>query len=149
MGQNLPNITQLVPHGAGFKNTHLWLLHFYSFQHTLLGSCYKPQTCEDHVETVHGPPALRSSQEQRTRLKQCCTDEQDTKGRCVLTGNEHHLNRRWIFNPHRIKADRSRSVHGVLQARILEWVAMPFSRDLPDPETEPGSPALQADSLLS
>ena len=149
MGQNLPNITQLVPHGAGFKNTHLWLLHFYSFQHTLLGSCYKPQTCEDHVETVHGPPALRSSQEQRTRLKQCCTDEQDTKGRCVLTGNEHHLNRRWIFNPHRIKADRSRSVHGALQARILEWVAMPFSRDLPDPETEPGSPALQADSLLS
>jgi len=22
------------------------------------------------------------------------------------------------------------SVHGILQARILEWVAMPFSRDL-------------------
>ena len=25
------------------------------------------------------------------------------------------------------------SVHGILQARILEWVAIPFSRDLPDP----------------
>jgi len=25
------------------------------------------------------------------------------------------------------------SVHGILQARILEWVAMPSSRDLPDP----------------
>ena len=25
------------------------------------------------------------------------------------------------------------SVHGTLQARILEWVAMPSSRDLPDP----------------
>ena len=24
------------------------------------------------------------------------------------------------------------SVHGILQARILEWVAIPFSRDLPD-----------------
>ena len=24
------------------------------------------------------------------------------------------------------------SVHGILQARILEWVAMPSSRDLPD-----------------
>jgi len=25
------------------------------------------------------------------------------------------------------------SVPGILQARILEWVAMPSSRDLPDP----------------
>ena len=41
------------------------------------------------------------------------------------------------------------SVHGILQARILEWVAILFSRDLPDPGIELGSPALQADSLLS
>ena len=41
------------------------------------------------------------------------------------------------------------SVHGILQARILEWVAISFSRDLPDPGIEPGSPALQADALLS
>ena len=40
------------------------------------------------------------------------------------------------------------SVHGILQARILVWVAIPFSGDLPDPEVEPGSSALQADSLL-
>ena len=40
-------------------------------------------------------------------------------------------------------------VHGILQARILEWVAIPFSRDLPNPGIEPGSPALQAKSLLS
>ena len=26
------------------------------------------------------------------------------------------------------------SVHGILQARILEWVAMPSSKDLPNPE---------------
>ena len=31
--------------------------------------------------------------------------------------------------------------------RILEWVAYPFSRNLPNPEIEPGSPALLADSL--
>ena len=41
------------------------------------------------------------------------------------------------------------SVHGILQARIPEWIAVLFSRDLPDPGIEPGSPALQADSLLS
>ena len=29
------------------------------------------------------------------------------------------------------------SVHGTLQARILEWVAMPFSGDLSDPGIEP------------
>ena len=39
------------------------------------------------------------------------------------------------------------SVHGILQARILEWVAIPFSRDLPDLWIEPGSPTLWADSL--
>ena len=41
------------------------------------------------------------------------------------------------------------SVHGILQARILEWVAISFFRDLLDPGIEPKSPALQADSLLT
>ena len=40
-------------------------------------------------------------------------------------------------------------VHGILQARIPEWVAIPFSRNLPDPGIEPESPALQADSSPS
>ena len=39
------------------------------------------------------------------------------------------------------------TVHGILQARILEWLAFPFSRDLPNPGIEPRSPTLQADSL--
>ena len=39
----------------------------------------------------------------------------------------------------------SSSIHGILQARILEWLAIPFSRDLPDPGIEPGFPALLAD----
>ena len=37
------------------------------------------------------------------------------------------------------------SVHGILQARMLEWVAMPSPGDLPDPGIEPRplmSPAL-------
>ena len=39
-------------------------------------------------------------------------------------------------------------VQGILQARILEWVAFPFHspRDFPNPEIKLGSPALQADS---
>ena len=39
------------------------------------------------------------------------------------------------------------SVHGILQTRILEWVAIPFSRSS-RPGIKPGSPALQAVSLL-
>ena len=34
------------------------------------------------------------------------------------------------------------SVHGISQARILEWVAISFSGDLPDPGIEATSPAL-------
>ena len=37
------------------------------------------------------------------------------------------------------------SVHGISQARMLEWVAMPSPRDLPDPGIGPkslASPAL-------
>ena len=38
---------------------------------------------------------------------------------------------------------------GILQARTLEWVAMPSSRGLPNPRIEPRSPTLQVDSLPS
>ena len=41
------------------------------------------------------------------------------------------------------------SVNGALQARILEWAAVSFSRDLPDRGIKPGPPALQVDSLPS
>ena len=39
------------------------------------------------------------------------------------------------------------TAHGILQARILEWVAIPSPAELPDPEIELGSPALQVMSL--
>ena len=41
------------------------------------------------------------------------------------------------------------SVHGIRQARILEWLAFYSPGSLPDPRIEPGSPVLQVDSLLS
>ena len=36
---------------------------------------------------------------------------------------------------------------GTHQARILDWVAVPFSRGLPTQRPKPRAPALQADSL--
>ena len=37
------------------------------------------------------------------------------------------------------------SVHGILQARILEWVAFPFSRGSSQPRDRTQSPVLQVD----
>ena len=39
------------------------------------------------------------------------------------------------------------SVHGILQAILLEWLPCPPPGDLPNPRIEPRSPTLQADSL--
>ena len=41
------------------------------------------------------------------------------------------------------------SVLGILQERILKWVAISYSRDLPNPGIEHRAPSLQAYSLLS
>ena len=41
------------------------------------------------------------------------------------------------------------TVHGILQAGILEWITIPFCGDIPNSGIKPRSPALQADSLLS
>ena len=39
------------------------------------------------------------------------------------------------------------TVHGILLARILEWVAVPFSRGSSQPRDQTQSPTLQVDSL--
>ena len=41
---------------------------------------------------------------------------------------------------------RGSSVHGILQARTLQWVAIPSPGDLPNPGIKAMSPAWQADS---
>ena len=41
------------------------------------------------------------------------------------------------------------SVHGILQARILEWIAIPFSRGFSQPRDRTRVSGLQADSLPS
>ena len=41
------------------------------------------------------------------------------------------------------------AVHGIIQARMLAWVAVPFSMNLPNPGIEPRPPALQAYSLTA
>ena len=40
------------------------------------------------------------------------------------------------------------SVHGIFQARILEWVAFPPPGDFPDPGIRPASPALAGGFLI-
>ena len=76
------------------------------------------------------------------------------------------LLRRWLLNRFSRKGSVSRlvvseslwphecslpgsSVHGILQVRILEWIAIPFSRGFLDRGIKLASPALHADSLWS
>ena len=41
------------------------------------------------------------------------------------------------------------SVHGILQARILEWLAISYSVDLPNPGIEPPSLAFPAGGFFT
>ena len=59
------------------------------------------------------------------------------------------LNRVQLFCNPMYSSPPGSSVHRILQATILEWVAIPFSRRYPDQEIDPRSPALQTDSLGS
>ena len=100
---------------------------------------------------------LVSGQEQRHRHREwTCGHSGEGEGRmqseiwldintlCVLVAQS------WLTlcNPMDCSPPGS-SVHGILQARTLEWVAMPFSRGSFQPGIKLGSPALQADSLSS
>ena len=64
--------------------------------------------------------------------------------RCVLS----HLSRVQLCDPVDCSPPGS-SVHGILQARTLEWVALscPPPGDLPNPGIKPRPPALQVDCL--
>ena len=55
----------------------------------------------------------------------------------IITTQESNPNCQWIL----YQLDHQGN------PRVLEWVAYPFSRGLPNPGIEPRSPALQADSL--
>ena len=55
---------------------------------------------------------------------------------CCMLSCFRHV---WLFVTPWTVAQPDSSVHRILQARILEWVAMSFSRDLPDPGIKPMS----------
>ena len=50
-----------------------------------------------------------------------------------------HFHCVWLCNPMDCSPTAS-TVHGILQARILEWVLCPLPGNLPDPEIKPASP---------
>ena len=59
------------------------------------------------------------------------------------------FSRVWLFATPWTVAHQAPLSTGILHARILEWVAIFFSRASAQPGIEPRSPALQVDSLLS
>ena len=68
-----------------------------------------------------------------------------------MTEDRDLLSSVWFFvAPHTVgDCLPGSSVHGILQAKILEWVAIPFSRGSSSSRDWTWVPALQADSLLS
>ena len=58
-----------------------------------------------------------------------------------FTESDRSLSCVWLCDP------MDYTVHGILQARMLEWVASPFSRGSSQPRDWPRSPALQVHSL--
>ena len=62
---------------------------------------------------------------------------------CLVTRSCPTLKALWIVVPPGFP------VHGISQARIVDWVAISFSSGSSHPGIEPGSPALQADALSS
>ena len=78
--------------------------------------------------------------------------------KCLFFREVSHLMKRRItvLNWSRVKVTRScpthwdpmdYTVHGILQVRIPEWVAYPFSSRPSRPSNQTGFPALQVDSL--
>ena len=71
---------------------------------------------------------------------------------CIVHAASGHScsSRVWLFTTPWTVAHQALLSMGILQARILEWVATPPLGDLPNPGIEPAFPAslaLQADSL--
>ena len=114
-----------------------------------------PWDCYPPGSSVHGIllarilewVAIHSSRGSSWPKDQTCIS---CTGRWILY---HWATREALWEAHmKIKWSESRSVvfnslrpheHGILQARILEWVAISFSRG----SSQPRSPALQVDSL--
>ena len=87
------------------------------------------------------------------RMARMRTKNVDTKQRnCNIIYIHRYLRYQLVLVPQSDPMDCSlpgSSVHGVSQARILEWIPIPFSCGFSDAGLEPESPALQADSLSS
>ena len=73
--------------------------------------------------------------------------------KCIHTHTHSHSVIANSLRSHGVMSDSASlpgsSVHGILQARILEWVALPSSRGSSQPRDKPRSPTFLADSLLS
>ena len=113
---------------------------------------------EDQAQT--GPPGQESVHKERTEVYVVCLDAHGKGSPLTLLGvedNQVSSGNTWGREAGvKMKVAQlcptlcdpvDYTVHGILQARILEWVAFPFCSGSSNPGIEPGSPALQADSL--
>ena len=90
-------------------------------------------------------PSLWIPRAQRVFIQSGCQIEQIRLPCCCCLVVKSHPT---LVNPWTVAhLSQGSSVHGISQARVLEWLLFPSPGDIPNPGIEPVSPALQMDSL--
>ena len=121
----------------------IWAIFLFQFK-----TCRKAAETTHNINNAFGPGTANECTVMAQEVLQSLEDEersgQPSEFVCVLVAQSCPT----LCDPMDCSPLGS-SVHGIFQARIMEWVAISFFRDLPDPGIVPRSPALQADSLLS
>ena len=109
---------------SGFCHTLTWINHGF--------------TCVPHPEL----PSRKWGFWRKIDLSVCVFKVERLVRACMIS----HFSCVWLCNLMNCSPPGS-SVHGIFQAKILKWVAVPSTGDLPQPGIQPTSPAPQAHSL--
>ena len=130
----------VVPSSGGSGNCKLSLLYIPFLP--VIYSCSQQILNEDllYIRLVLGMNKLRTvsflkiSQGWKTESQSITIH---TYTHCVCLRALSHFSRVWLFVTLWTVACQAPLSMGILQARMLEWVAIPFPEDLLDPEIEP------------
>ena len=124
-----------IPFFRAVRSTVLWNFPYFIALGSLFSQSYRFHSLQTNsvTESVTSWSPLKTNKEARLVERSVCVHAQ----LCPI-----------LCDPMDCSPSSS-SVHGILQARLLEWVAIPFSRGYSRPRDQTWISALQADSLPS
>ena len=98
-----------------------------------LGDCVSCFSQKSHCITLERSCVITRQSEHLASLWWLIISRLNVRLECMCSVMSNSL---W---PHGLYSLPGSSVHGIFQARILEWVAISYSGDLPDPGIKPTS----------